>query len=106
MRLRNPFRWLHTRNTSTCDRRAADAARAKGVVAIEDQTPDDLMAVVDEVAEPVVLDIDAIEAEWLVQCGPCDYGLVEMGCACPEGEPRAVIQDLIAEIRRLRKVTS
>ncbi len=49
------------------------------------------------------LDLDAIERDYLVQCGPCDYGLVEMGCACPTGEPRWAITVLVAEVRNLRR---
>lgn len=38
----------------------------------------------------------------LVQCGPCDYGVTSAGCQCPQGDPRVVIADLVAEIERLR----
>ena len=49
----------------------------------------------------LVLDLEAIEREWLVQCGPCDYGLVNMGCNCPPGDHRSIIMKLVAEVRRL-----
>lgn len=54
------------------------------------------------------IDLDALEAlakAQLVQCGPCDFGLVEFGCTCPKGDPRPVISQLvevIAELRRLQ----
>ena len=28
---------------------------------------------------------------WMKPCGSCDYGLVQSGCACPEGDPRVVM---------------
>lgn len=57
------------------------------------------------------IDLDALEAQaktHLVQCGPCDFGLVEYGCNCPKGDPRPVISqlvELIAEVRKLRALT-
>lgn len=42
---------------------------------------------------------------FLVQCGSCDFGVMEYGCNCPPGDPRSVIADLVREIERLR-VTS
>ena len=30
------------------------------------------------------VDLDAVAANWLRQCGPCDFGLADMGCNCPE----------------------
>lgn len=41
---------------------------------------------------------------WLVQCGPCDYGMPEFACTCQPGDPRLVISDLVAEIERLRLI--
>jgi len=38
---------------------------------------------------------------FLVQCGPCDYGLVEYGCSCPTDDPRPVIFELVREVERL-----
>lgn len=52
------------------------------------------------------LDLDAIEREWLVQCGPCDFGLVQYGCQCPSGDYRWVIQRLVAEVRQMRSERS
>lgn len=49
------------------------------------------------------LDLTAIRKEWLNQCGPCDYGLVEMGCACPVGDYRPIIVKLADEVERLTK---
>lgn len=39
---------------------------------------------------------------FMSQCGPCDFGLVEMGCACPDGDFRPIIADLCREVERLR----
>jgi hypothetical protein len=50
---------------------------------------------------PAALDLDAIVADHLRQCGPCDFGLVEMRCNCPTGDPRVAISRLVAEVRRL-----
>ncbi len=48
------------------------------------------------------LDLDAITGQWLQQCGPHDLGLSEYGCACVDGDPRPVIANLVAEVKRLR----
>ncbi|BCJ45357.1 hypothetical protein GCM10010168_86260 [Actinoplanes ianthinogenes] len=37
----------------------------------------------------------------LVQCGPCDFGMPG-ACNCPPGDPRALIDDLVNEVTRLR----
>lgn len=37
----------------------------------------------------------------LVQCGICDFGVLGP-CACPSGDPRSVIADLVAEVQALR----
>ena len=43
------------------------------------------------------------EAEPFVQqCGPCDYGVMEVGCACPSGDYRHIMVRLMDEVRRLR----
>lgn len=47
------------------------------------------------------LDVEAIRAEWLNQCGPCDGGL-PMGCSCPDADPRPVIGDLVAALDESR----
>jgi hypothetical protein len=44
------------------------------------------------------MDLDAIEAKWLQQCGPCDGGLPMM-CACPSDDYRPVMADLVTAIR-------
>ena len=44
------------------------------------------------------MDLEAIEREWLRQCGICDAGL-PTACTCPPGDPRAVIQRLVEEMR-------
>lgn len=48
-----------------------------------------------------MIDLEEIRSTWLVQCGPCDYGIAG-ACNCPPGEPRAVIGDLCDEVERLR----
>lgn len=51
-----------------------------------------------------LLDLDAIAAEWLKQCGPHDYGVDTAGRNCLESgeDPRPVISRLVAEVERLR----
>jgi hypothetical protein len=44
------------------------------------------------------LDLEAIQRDWLVR----DYGLVNMGCNCPPGDPRSIIAKLVGEVQRLR----
>lgn len=39
---------------------------------------------------------------FMLQCGPCDYGLPEYGCNCPEGDFRPIVSDLVTEVERLR----
>lgn len=51
---------------------------------------------------PVPLDLDAIRRDFLKQCGPHDYGVMETGCNCPEGEPRWAISRLADEVEALR----
>lgn len=48
------------------------------------------------------LDLDAIRDEFLNQCGPCDFGLVEYGCNCPTSDYRPPMSQLVAEVKRLR----
>lgn len=50
------------------------------------------------------LDLDAIRAEWLRQCGPHDYGVDTAGCTCPAGDPRPVIMRLADEVERQRDI--
>jgi hypothetical protein len=47
-------------------------------------------------------DVAEIRAEYLRECGPCDYGVMSAGCNCPTGEPRWAIQVLADEVERLR----
>lgn len=47
------------------------------------------------------VDLDAIEAKWLQQCGPCDGGL-PMGCVCPDEDPRPVIASLVDALRAVK----
>lgn len=47
------------------------------------------------------LTIEEIRDQYLRQCGPCDFGLVEFGCNCPTGDARWVIQMLCDEVDRL-----
>jgi hypothetical protein len=46
------------------------------------------------------VDLDAIKAEWLTLCPPCDAG-VPGNCVCPDSDPRPVIEALIGAIERL-----
>ncbi len=50
-----------------------------------------------------MIDLGAIEDEFLVQCGPCDYGL-SGGCACPRRDYRSTMLALVREVERLREV--
>lgn len=43
-------------------------------------------------------------APFMATCGPCDFGLAEFGCACPEGDFRPIVADLVAEVERLRSL--
>lgn len=45
-------------------------------------------------------DLDAIEREWLVECGPCDADVPGM-CQCPEEDHRPVMVRLVARVRQL-----
>lgn len=51
-------------------------------------------------AEP--LDLAEVRATWLVQCGPCDFGLVEFGCNGPTGDHRLVLLRAVDELERAR----
>lgn len=51
------------------------------------------------------LDLDAIDVEWLRQCGPCDLGIPAM-CTHPAGDYRPVMLALVNELRRLRRTDS
>ena len=46
------------------------------------------------------LDLDAVEAEFLRQCGGCDAGLM-VGCTCSQRDFRPTMLALVAEVRRL-----
>ena len=45
-------------------------------------------------------DLDAVEAEFLRQCGGCDAGLM-VGCTCSQRDFRPTMLALVAEVRRL-----
>ena len=45
------------------------------------------------------LDLDAVEAEFLRQCGGCDAGLM-VGCTCSQRDFRPTMLALVAEVRR------
>lgn len=36
------------------------------------------------------------------QCGPCDFGVITVGCNCPPGDYRPVMVRLMEEVERLR----
>ncbi len=52
------------------------------------------------VGAAVTLDLDAVEAEFLRQCGGCDAGLM-VGCTCSQRDFRPTMLALVAEVRRL-----
>ena len=54
----------------------------------------------DEHTDAVALDLDAIEAEFLRECGVCDAGL-PMQCSCAQCDFRPTMLALVAEVRRL-----
>jgi hypothetical protein len=47
-----------------------------------------------------VVDLRKRAEDQLTQCGPHDYGLVEMGCNCSPDDPRPVISELLAAFDR------
>lgn len=47
------------------------------------------------------LDLDAISAEFLKQCGPCDAG-VPAACACSSRDYRPTMRNIVREVERLR----
>ncbi len=49
-------------------------------------------------ASGVGLDLDAVEAEFLRQCGGCDAGLM-VGCTCSQRDFRPTMLALVAEVR-------
>ena len=51
-------------------------------------------------------DLEKIRREWLNPCGTCDFGLVEYGCTCPEGDYRNVIGDLVAALEDARSLAA
>lgn len=50
----------------------------------------------------MTLTIKEIREQYGRQCGPCDFGLVEFACQCPQGDPRWVIHMLCDEVEHLR----
>ena len=52
------------------------------------------------VGAAVALDLDAVEAEFLRQCGGCDAGLM-VGCTCSQRDFRPTMLALVAEVRGL-----
>ena len=52
------------------------------------------------VGAAMALDLDAVEAEFLRQCGGCDAGLM-VGCTCSQRDFRPTMLALVAEVRRL-----
>lgn len=47
------------------------------------------------------LDLDAISAEFLAQCGSCDAGILVI-CACADRDYRPTMLALVREVERLR----
>lgn len=55
----------------------------------------------DKLARVVDGDLIARAVKASAQCGSCDFGLVEFGCSCKDGEdPRAVIVDLVRALEK------
>ncbi|MEU4558597.1 hypothetical protein AB0F72_09405 [Actinoplanes sp. NPDC023936] len=52
-----------------------------------------------------VPDLEAITAEFLPVCGPCDLG-VPAKCVCSQRDHRPVMLQLVREIERLRAVVA
>jgi hypothetical protein len=50
------------------------------------------------------LNLEAISAEFLNQCGPCDFGIDSTGCNCSKRDFRPAMLDLVREVERLRRV--
>ena len=55
------------------------------------------------VGAAMALDLDAVEAEFLRQCGGCDAGLM-VGCTCSQRDFRPTMLALVAEVRRLTRL--
>jgi hypothetical protein len=51
----------------------------------------------------VPLDLKAIEAEFLQQCGSCEYGVDSAACNCPKRDYRNTMSALVAEVEQLRE---
>ena len=47
-------------------------------------------------------DLNKIERVWLQQCGVHDFGVMEYGCSCADGDFRSPMLSLLAEVRTLR----
>jgi hypothetical protein len=54
------------------------------------------------VTTPLDLDSDQIR-RWTVPCGQHDYCDNTEPCACPNGDPRIVMVELVTEVERLRR---
>ena len=78
-----------------CDCRTFDQHERECILPDERTTPA-------PVGAAVALDLDAVEAEFLRQCGGCDAGLM-MGCTCSQRDFRPTMLALVAEVRRLVK---
>lgn len=50
-----------------------------------------------------MIDLNAVIAEFLNQCGSCDAGL-SMSCTCPTRDYRPTMLALVREIEDLRKI--
>lgn len=53
----------------------------------------------------VTIDLDAIKAEFLTQCGPCDFGIGDI-CNCAKRDYRSTMPALVAEVERLQAVVA
>ncbi len=48
-------------------------------------------------------DLDAISAEFLNQCGPCDFAMPG-ACECSQADYRPPLSELVSEVSRLRSL--
>ena len=87
-------------NATVQMRRAGRKAMARVAAAAEKRGRVDIAAMADG------LDLEAITREFLNQCGRCDYGMVEYGCACTDSDYRPPMSQLVRVIEQMRKAAT
>lgn len=84
-----------------------DAAMKAGLEAVFTHVRRELMCstMAHGAESPLRAGMDVVQRAqpFMAQCGPCDFGLADFGCACPTGDFRPIVADLVAEMERLRK---